>query len=57
MIEHCIFHGKPLMCVFQAGGTEKMLGHYKKALSDLDEDENKDENQIAVRHQHIARVL
>ncbi len=43
--------------MLQAGGAQEMITHYKKALEELEEQQPRDEQLIALRYEHIARVL
>ena len=43
-------------CV-QVGGANEMIEHYKEMLVRLEEEEPRNEELIALRHEHIARIL
>ena len=56
---HITCHHK-VKCMYgtlQAGGTQEMISQYKRSLADLESTEPRDEKLIALRHEHVARIL
>ena len=43
--------------LLQAGGAAAMIEHYRSLLETLEEQNPRNEEQIALRHEHIARIL
>ncbi len=41
----------------QVGGANEMIEHYKVMLQELEETEPRSEELIALRYEHIARIL
>ena len=41
----------------KVGGANEMIEHYKEMLVQLEEEEPRNEELIALRHEHIARIL
>ncbi len=45
------------MAVLQVGGAGEMVEQYRAMLQQLEELEPRDERLIALRYEHVARIL